>query len=124
MTPTANPAQLLGLAFLLAFLVESFIEYLLGTPLNKIPRLAPYKWALMYAAMLTGVGLALYYQLDIVALISGQPHSVVGQVLTGMVVGRGSNFLHQFGTKYLPSPLASLLQPFTKSAAVTPTVRR
>jgi hypothetical protein len=67
---------------------------LLGTPFNKFPALAPYKWALMYAAGALGVAGALIYDLDLMAL-AGLAPSVFGQVLTGIAVGGGANLIHQ-----------------------------
>jgi hypothetical protein len=33
--------------------------------------------------------------------------TVVGMVLTGMAIGRGSNFLHQFVSQFFPAKKAS-----------------
>lgn len=43
-----NPLTLLAIAFALAFLTESFVEYLFGIPMQKIAVLQPYTWVLNY----------------------------------------------------------------------------
>jgi hypothetical protein len=103
----------IAVSFGLSFLVESMVEYLLGTPFDKVEKLKPWKWALQYVAVLAGVGLAMYYRLDLVALIAvlgekigliavglDQP-TPVGMALSGMVIGRGANYLHDFVSRYL-----------------------
>lgn len=101
-----NPLTLLAIAFALAFLTESFVEYLFGIPMQKIALLQPYAWVLNYIALVVGVGMAFYYGIDLIALIAQAAGGAwgstpVGIVLTGMVIGRGSNFLSDFVTKYL-----------------------
>lgn len=109
-------AILIAVAFALAFLTESLVEYLLGTPMSKFEALKPWTWLLMYVAAGVGVFLALYWKIDLIAVIangvaagmSGAPIiwqvSPVGQVLSGLVIGRGSNFLHDFLSKTLRKP--------------------
>jgi len=96
--------KILALAFALAFLSESLVEYLLGTPMDKIPKLAPWKWTLMYASGLMGTGLAFWYSLDLISVIAGKEPTWVGILLTGIMIGRGANWLHDFIGKYLPGP--------------------
>lgn len=102
-----NPAVATILIFLLAFVVEGGIEYFIGIPLSKSEKLAPYAWLLQYVAAGVGVGLAFYYQLDLVSQVAGQvggelPPSAVGYVITGLGIGRGSNYVHQLVSEYLP----------------------
>jgi len=108
-------AILISVAFALAFLVESLVEYLLGTPMEKIPALKPWKWILMYVAMAVGIGLALYWKIDLIAIIANGVAqlsqfeftwkvSLIGQILSGLIIGRGSNFLHDFLAKSLKKP--------------------
>lgn len=93
----------LALVFALTFLVESLTEYIFGQIFDKIPKAQPYKFLLMYLAMLFGVGLCFYYSIDLISLIPpGSNVTPVGIVLTGLVVGRGSNFLHQFVSQFFP----------------------
>jgi len=94
---------ILAVAFALAFLTEAFTEYFIGQWFDKIPKLSPWKWCLIYVSALVGVGLALFYKLDLIALIIQQDYTYVGIILTGLAIGRGSNFLHQFVSKFFPS---------------------
>ena len=97
-----------ALAFALAFLVESMTEYVFGTPFDKFPVLAPFKWALMYISAGVGVAVSFHYQLDLIAFIQlvvggiEIPVTWVGIALTGLAVGRGSNYVHQFVSQYFP----------------------
>lgn len=91
------------IVFALTFLTESFTEYVFGTIFNKIPKIEPYKWTLMYLAMAAGIGLAFYYTIDLIAMIPpGSEITTVGIVLSGLAIGRGSNFLHQFVSQFFP----------------------
>lgn len=98
-----------GLALVLAFLVESFVEYGFGTPMDKIPELQRWKWLLMYVAMVVGVVLALYYKLDLMSVLvqlanGSLAPSWVGMVASGLVIGRGANYASDFVSKYLTKP--------------------
>ena len=97
-----NELLVLAGVLAIAFLIETLTEYIFGTPMDKIPKLAPYKWLLMYIAAIWGVGMCLFYKLDLISLIIQQDATVVGIVLTGLAVGRGSNYLHQFISKFFP----------------------
>lgn len=94
-------AQHIALALALAFLCESMVEYLFGQIVEHVPKLKPSSWLLMYVAAVAGVGLAFYYQLDLLALIGENAASPVGFLLSGLVVGRGANYLHEFVSKYI-----------------------
>ena len=100
-----NMLASLLIVFALTFVCESFIEYVFGTLFNKIPKIAPYKWTLMYLAMAAGVGLAFYYKIDIISMLPpGSAVTTLGIVLSGLIMGRGSNFLHQLVSQFFPSP--------------------
>lgn len=94
--------KILAAIFALAFLAESLVEYLFGTLADKVPLLTPYRWTLMYVSAAVGVGLAFHYQFDLISLILGNVLTWVGMLLTGLVIGRGANFVHQFVSEYLP----------------------
>ena len=79
---------------------EGTVEYILGTLFDKLEKLTPYKWTLMYASLGLGIFLAFYYALDIVVMF-GKPETPVGIVLTGIVMGRGANFVNDVWNKYL-----------------------
>ena len=97
-----NELLILAGAFALAFFTEGLVEYIFGTPMDKIPKLAPFKWLLMYVAAIVGVGLTIHYKLDLMALILKSDPDMVGIVITGLTIGHGSNFLHQFISKFFP----------------------
>ena len=91
------------LAFALAFLAESMTEYLFASWVDRIAKLAEAE-PLKYIALLVGVGMAFAYRLDLLALaFPEQPPVVwwVGVLLTGMAIGRGSNYVHAFYSTYL-----------------------
>ena len=46
-----------------------------GTLFDKVAKLSPFKWALMYASLAVGVFLAYYYKLDVVNVGLGLPYS-------------------------------------------------
>jgi len=96
----------LAVVFALAFLCESMTEYILGTPFDKFPVLSQFKWALMYVSAGVGVGLAFHYQLDMISMIGQTAPTWVGLALTGLGIGRGANFVHQFVDQYFPSKAA------------------
>jgi len=75
--------------FILAFLTESFTEYLFG----KIAKLEPWK---KYLAIAIGVALALTFNVDVFRDILKMTVVVpyVGSIITGAILGRGSNYLH------------------------------
>lgn len=100
------------LALVLATLVEGFTEYIFGTLFDKVPKLVNFKWVLMYVSLLVGVALAFYYKIDLIALIAnnaGGDLSItpVGIILSGLIVGRGANYINDFVSRWLPkSPTA------------------
>ena len=109
----------LSVIFALAFLAESMTEYLFGIPFDKIPKLTPFKWTLAYIAMAVGVGLAIFYKLDLIALLadviaetvgvqSPIQVSVVGFILTGLGIGRGAAYLHDFVGRYFKKPVVEV----------------
>ena len=96
-----DTVKIVMLALALAFLSESMVEYILGTVFNKIQKINPYSWLLMYVSLGVGVGLAFWYRLDLLAIITGGEATTIGIILSGSVIGRGANFLHDFVSKYI-----------------------
>jgi hypothetical protein len=97
-----------GVIFALGFLTESMVEYIFGKPMDRYERLKPHRWMLMYLSAAVGVGLSWFYQLDLIALIFEGSPTWVGVVLTGLSIGRGANYLHQFVSTYLDKTLKPL----------------
>lgn len=94
----------------LAFLVETLVEFLFGTLFDKVPVLAPHKWALMYIAVLVGIVGAFLYHFDLLEIlgetVKAEPAITVtwyGEAITGIAIGKGSNYLHQFISQFFPS---------------------
>lgn len=94
----------------LAFLVETLTEAIFGPIFDKTPALTPHKWALMYVALVVGVVGALIYKFDLIVLLAEtvkvEPAispGIFGMVITGLAIGKGSNYLHQFISKFFPA---------------------
>lgn len=82
--------QTIAAVFLLAVFVEGTIEYFVSDPSKKQP------W-LKYVAAIFGVAISVAYKVDLLAsldVISAYPF--VGWILTGLVIGRGSNYINEF----------------------------
>ncbi len=103
---------ILAVIFLMSFLVEALVEYVFGVPFDKFEVLKPYKWLLMYLGLAAGVLGAFIYQFDVIHLLSEWLKSPIevhsfGMVLTGLMIGRGSNFVHDVIKKFFQNdPLA------------------
>jgi len=93
--------QIMLLALALAFLTESMVEYLFGQAVDHFEAAAKWRWTLMYISAIVGVGLAFYYHLDLLAMIATLEASPVGYLLTGLIIGRGANYLHDFVSTYI-----------------------
>ena len=109
-----NVIAFIVLVLFLAFVIESLVEYFVGEVANHIPRVEPYKWLTMYLAAIVGIVAAFIYQLDLVHLLADflgiqMAISTLGMVLTGLAIGRGSNFIHDIWKKFFlnPTPTAT-----------------
>ena len=96
---------ILAIIFLLSFLVEAMVEYIFGKLFDHVPALAPHKWLLMYVALAVGVAGAFIYKFDVISLLSiwlETPINVhpFGITITGLAIGRGSNFIHDLIKKF------------------------
>lgn len=107
---------ILAVIFLMAFMVESLVEYLFGQAVSHLPMLQPYSWLLMYFAAIVGVIGAFLYGFDLLYLLGNylavpvdafpvmaQP-TWFGILLTGLAIGRGSNYLHDLVAKFFVKP--------------------
>lgn len=82
--------QSLASIFVLAILIEGITEYFISDPNKKQP------W-LKYAAAGLGIIVSVAYKVDLLAALgvtSAVP--LIGELLTGLVIGRGSNYLNEF----------------------------
>lgn len=87
-------------AIVLALFVEAILEYVLGIwwkPLTNELR----KKVILGVGLALGIALAISYKVDLIAEL-GLPASVVGQVLSGALIGRGADYLHGFWKKIKP----------------------
>lgn len=94
---------------LLAFLVESLVEYFAGQLFAHVPALKPFAWLLMYIAALVGVLGAFVYRFDLLYLLAQfadvpLQSSSFGVVLTGLAIGRGANYIHDIVTRFFTKP--------------------
>src|SRR5262245_39797857 len=90
----------LTLFFLLATLVEGIVEYA-G---DKVP--ATIK---QYVAAGVAIALCVAYNADLLALLGlTSPYPYVGAIATGLILGRGSNYLHDFTDARAPLKLKDL----------------
>jgi len=94
-----------GLLIVLMFfgfmVTEGSVEYIFGTLFDRIEKIKPYSWLLMYVSLGLGIFLAFHYALDIPFLLLGQKASPVGVVATGIIMGRGANFVADVWQRYL-----------------------
>jgi len=97
--------------FVLAFLAETLTEYF-ARPFIKfesLPGNVPANgqrvipaFVLRYLAALVGVALAVAYRADVLALfglVAWTP--IIGWIVTGLIIGRGSNYLHDLVDRWL-----------------------
>jgi hypothetical protein len=102
--------KMFGLSLALAFFAESFVEYLLGTPIDKLADTWPQlkwvlilkkmRWALMYVAAGAGLYFAHYFKIDLFFELTNGVTGL-GIVLTGLGIGRGADWLHSFYSQFL-----------------------
>lgn len=105
-------------AFVLAVLVEGIIEYFISNPDKQQP------W-IKYVSATIGVAVCVLYRVDILqglGLISPVNH--VGAVITGMVVGRGSNYLNDFMSRVRNPKSAVIVQGDPKISSDTTIVNK
>jgi magnesium-transporting ATPase (P-type) len=107
-----NVLAILGIVLFLAFLVESMVEYFVGEVANHIPAANPYKWLIMYVAAIVGILAAFIYKLDLVNMLSDFlgvqfATTTFGIIFTGLVIGRGANFVHDLWQKFFVKPSVS-----------------
>lgn len=107
-----------GILIILAFLVETLVEFIFGEIFDRFPALTPWKWTLKYIAVIVGVVGTFLYHFDILAISSKviaaltpagtDPPAVLavtwyGMLITGIAIGKGSNYLHQFVSQFFPA---------------------
>lgn len=111
---------ILGVIFLMAFLVEAMSEYFFGLLCDHIKTLLPYKWLTAYIAAAVGVTGAFIYKFDLLSLLGAYLGTAIavtwfGILLTGLAIGRGSNFLHDL-LRFFTKPTLPAADPQTAYA--------
>lgn len=119
-------SSILFVAVLLGWFVESAVEYIIS-PIAEHPKIVAYKKEILqYASLAAGVTLALVFGVDLFKHVIGvvfpdyvyQAHPVVGMVMTGLILGRGANYIHQFASIFIPakeSEIAKQLRAWAES---------
>ena len=94
-------ATVLGVVLFLAFFVQSTVEYVFGTWLDKNN--------IRYVALAAGVLAAVAFNVDLLAayfnLDSIIPYA--GHVATGIIIGQGSSYVNDLAKRYIlnqPNP--------------------
>ncbi len=98
----------LGSILVLAAATEALVEYLVQPVIKPDSMPTPdggvdvRGMILRYVAAAVGVGLCLVYNADLLAL--AELHAsipVIGPIVTGLLIGRGANFINDFADKWL-----------------------
>jgi len=79
------------------FLIAPFMDLLKGR-INDTLRQQAMRWW----SALVGVGIAYEFRLDAFALLDAQAvHPIAGVILTGALLGRGSNWIHEMLNRFV-----------------------
>lgn len=82
-------------AFVLAILIEGTLTYLFGESNEE-----GHRPEIRYISLALGVVMAFLYQIDILASVGvGSVWPLVGYITTGLIIGRGSNYVNDFLTR-------------------------
>jgi len=104
-----------GGILLLATVAEALVEYYVA-PFFKRPDGSTME-SVKYVSMLVGIALAIAYDADLLAILGlTTAIPLVGPIITGSLVGRGSNFIHDFYNR-VKNPADVVIAPV---AAVSP----
>ena len=102
----------------LASLSEAIVEYLFAPIVDVGPHDEPIppggngrlNWRVLilrYLSVFIGVSLCIIYQVDLLTFFGlASPWPWVGYLVTGILIGRGSNFVHDFASRWLTKPNA------------------
>lgn len=98
--------QSLTALFAMSVFIEGFIEFFISDPNTVQP------W-LKYVGLVIGVGICLAYRLDVFAILGiispiVSISNYIGCVLTGVIIGRGSNYLNDFIATFKASTTVSV----------------
>ena len=107
--------QTAALILMLSALVEGLVEYFIGLllePLNQgdnirevfAQKLDVYQLLMRYSAAASSIGLCFAYGVDLMAQVGLHGPAFVGYIATGLLIGRGSNYVHDFIARWLTPP--------------------
>lgn len=81
-------------ALLLSTFIEGLLSYIFGE--NKNPKYNNRDY-IKYTSLALGVIVANLYKIDILSVTGLMPiHEIVGYCISGLIIGRGSNYLNDF----------------------------
>lgn len=85
----------------LAFAIEALVEYFIGLPMKRY--FPNWSWLLIYVAWLVAAAGVWTYKIDLMQLWLGisEGWTWFGLIISAAMIGRGSNWLHEFATRYL-----------------------
>ena len=101
-----NVLLILAIVLFIAFLIETLVEFVTSPIFDKIPVLTPHKWVVMYVAIAVAVFASFLYRLDLVFMLAqflgveSIPETIYGTAITGVAIGKGSNYLHDLFKKF------------------------
>jgi hypothetical protein len=101
-----DPLAELTLILFLAFIAEGTTEYFARPILAYFGTIDTSPMWLRYVAMIVGVALSLAYRADLLLMVGLEAiHPLIGVVLTGILIGRGSNYIHDLVDRFFqPNP--------------------
>lgn len=110
---------------ILAVAVEAIVEFFIAPALkpDKVPAVPVVVTAkaatpeidwrsmgLRWASAAIAVLLCVLYQADVLVMVGlASPYPLVGYVVTGLLIGRGSNFINDFAGRWLSAPSVQAL---------------
>ena len=99
-----SPLAALSLLIALSVVLNRVVEYAVGKPLDKISeryeKVKPFRWLVMYVALALGIYAAITYDLDLLSIeVFGLPPSLLGKILTGVILSGGANLLNDIWPK-------------------------
>jgi len=81
--------------FFLATLIEGLIKYLFGEAKPSESGEVKERGYLRYVSLVLGIGAAVAYRVDIPAMLGlVSSYSLVGFVVSGLIIGRGANYVN------------------------------
>lgn len=106
---------------ILSVLIEGIVEYFIASKNPEVKQ----PW-LKYVAGALGIAVCLAYRLDLLATLGlASPFPFVGSVLTGFIIGRGSNYLNDFISRVknpTPSVVVESADVVKEAAPINPAV--